>query len=85
MHNEHCILLRTIDDDVIASREAAQAGTQVVAPAADVRVLVQEPKLPSDAVGDAGSDVDASTLARGVEPDVVELGLRFPRDTKFAH
>ena len=87
MQNQHhVILFDAMDNEVVVSREAAQAGTQViVALSSHEWIPRQQPETPGDRLQDAGSNIGATAFAGDVQPNVVKLCLRFGRKAKLAH
>ena len=66
-----------VDDHVFSGGETAQAWPQVmVAAAACLRMLRQQPKTIGDGINQAVRDFDAAARAGHVKPDVVKFGFR---------
>src|SRR5271157_3892310 len=87
MQDQHnVVLFDAMDDDIVVSRKAAQAGAQIViTPPSQVRMPGKQPKTLSNALDDTSGNIDAAALASEANPDVVKFRFRFGRKTKLAH
>src|ERR1022692_1461016 len=86
VQNQHHIVLHdTVEDDVIASGEAAHTRTQIATPSSHVWIPGQQPKALVDALHHPCGKIDAAAIAGHVNPDAVKLGFRLGRKTELAH
>jgi hypothetical protein len=64
--NTNIVLHNAVDDDVIASDEAAHTRTQIVTPSTHVWIPGQQPKALLDALHHRSGNIDAAALSRAM-------------------
>lgn len=75
--NHDVMGLDSVDDDVLADGNAAQACAQiVVAAAADVGIFGNQQESVGDGIDQAIRNFDVASFGRDVVPDALEIGIR---------
>src|SRR5580700_1729613 len=83
--NQHVLVPKAIDDEVLAHGKASQARAQIIVPPApDIWIFCEEEKSLRNGVDKAVGDLDASTLRRNIMPNAVEVEISL-RAAEMSH